>query len=204
MLLDVWVCRFNIVTYLVSSPLIDQQTYEVYYKKFYPAVISFFLKRGFPREDALEFTQDILFRVYTNRKQFQGTTEASFGAWLMTITTSSWKNILRDKGTFKRSGVTVPIDELMQHPSDNSPMADANPLGELMQEERVEPLRQAICNLKEPKRTCLILRVYHELKYNEIAAVLKVSLATVKNMLFQAREDIKEEMGGNQMEPPLS
>ena len=184
--------------------MIDKQTYENYYKKFFPVVMSFFLRQGFPREDSLEYAQDIFFRVFTNRRQFKGGTDASFGAWLMTITTSTWKNILRDRGAGKRSGVTLPIDDLTEQQNDPIHPTEVDPLFGLMLEERVEPLRQAICDLEEPKRTCLILRVYHDLKYNEIAAVLKVSLSNVKNMLFQAREEIKQTLDVHQMEQPPS
>ena len=44
-------------------------------------------------------------------------------------------------------------------------------------------------------RKCLILRVYHEMKYREIGTVLRLSPETVKVHLFQARRRLQEELG---------
>ena len=44
-------------------------------------------------------------------------------------------------------------------------------------------------------RRCLVLRVYQEMKYREIAALLRLSPETVKVHLFQARKRLREELG---------
>jgi DNA-directed RNA polymerase specialized sigma24 family protein len=44
-------------------------------------------------------------------------------------------------------------------------------------------------------KACLVLRVYHDLKYREVAARLRLSIDTVKAHLFQARQRLKNELG---------
>ena len=44
-------------------------------------------------------------------------------------------------------------------------------------------------------RKCLMLRVYHDLRYREIAGVMRLSAETVKVHLFQARKRLQSELG---------
>ena len=44
-------------------------------------------------------------------------------------------------------------------------------------------------------KACLVLRVYHDLKYREVADRLRLSIDTVKAHLFQARQRLKSELG---------
>jgi DNA-directed RNA polymerase specialized sigma24 family protein len=44
-------------------------------------------------------------------------------------------------------------------------------------------------------RRCLALRVEQDLKYREIASVMRLSIDTVKAHLFQARQRLKETLG---------
>ena len=167
----------------------NHDTYERYYRAYFKKVKAFFLNRGFCLEDAHELTQDVFLRVYKNRHQFKGVNELSFAAWLQSIVESIWKNKLRSMDTQKRAAQTTSLGELMELPT-----KEENPLSELMEEERVGPLREAVRKLTEPMRTCLIIRIYHQKKYSEIAVLLKLPLSQVKNLLHNAREQVKEEL----------
>jgi RNA polymerase sigma factor (sigma-70 family) len=65
----------------------------------------------------------------------------------------------------------------------------------MLRKERTRLLRDAIERLPEQMRKCLVLRVYHEMKYREIATVLKLSPETVKVHLFQARRRLQADLG---------
>jgi RNA polymerase sigma-70 factor (ECF subfamily) len=45
-------------------------------------------------------------------------------------------------------------------------------------------------------RQCLTLRLYHQLAYQEIAVVMKLSIETVKAHLFRARKKLQERLTG--------
>ena len=167
----------------------DEQEFESYYQTNYKKVISFFLRNGFDQDDALDLTQDVFFRVYSKSQQFIGNTDASFVAWLKSIMESVWKNKLKSMKTQKRAAQTVPVEDDMEVPIQGN-----DPLDELLTEERVGPLREAIRKLTEPARTCLIMRIYHQKRYQEIATLQKLPLSTVKNLLRGARELIKAEL----------
>jgi RNA polymerase sigma-70 factor (ECF subfamily) len=57
--------------------------------------------------------------------------------------------------------------------------------------EQREILRQAIDRLPEQRRKCLVLWVYHELTYEQIAVTMRLAIGTVKAHLAQAREQLE-------------
>ena len=79
---------------------------------------------------------------------------------------------------------------------DTLPATDLPAPGEeMLQRERALVLRQAIDRLPEQMRKCLVLRVDHEMRYKEIAMVLRLSPETVKVHLAHARRRLQEELG---------
>ena len=65
------------------------------------------------------------------------------------------------------------------------------PLAGVLRRERRLLLRQAVDRLPEQRRKCITLWAYHGLKYEQIAAVLGLSLGTVKAHLAQARKQLE-------------
>lgn len=77
-------------------------------------------------------------------------------------------------------------------PPGGEPVAAApSPLDDALCHERRQKLRKAIEALPGQMRRCTRLRVEQDLSYREIAAVLKLSIETVKVHLFQARKKLK-------------
>jgi RNA polymerase sigma-70 factor (ECF subfamily) len=58
-------------------------------------------------------------------------------------------------------------------------------------------LTRAIYDLDELYREVVILRYYQDLKYEEIARVLDISVDTVKVRLFRAKEKLRKMLGEN-------
>ncbi len=122
--------------------------------------------------------------AFTGWKQFRG--EASFGTYVHRIASNTWKNCIRGEQTVKRKGVVVPLEDF--HSDDLSNEEKEQPLTDLMEQERSQQIRKAIEQFPEQMRHCTILRIYHQLKYREIATTLKVTVETVKTQLHLARE----------------
>lgn len=55
-------------------------------------------------------------------------------------------------------------------------------------------IKQAIDDLPEKQRLILSLRVYEELAYSDIAAELKISVASVKVELHRAKKELKDRL----------
>jgi RNA polymerase sigma-70 factor (ECF subfamily) len=66
------------------------------------------------------------------------------------------------------------------------------PLAELQSEERREWIRSSVARLPETLRQTLILAYYQDLKYREIAEILKIPVGTVKSRLHAALAKLQE------------
>jgi RNA polymerase sigma-70 factor (ECF subfamily) len=176
-----------------------EESFRRLFDLYYPKVYHFFAKRGFPPEDCLDLTQETFLGIYRGISSFRG--EARFESWLFSIAANVYRKKLRWGMANKRKGWEVTLDA----PGETDPVmaesagarapAPSRPEGRLLAKERQQLLREAVEELPDQMRKCLILRVYHDLKYREIAAVMRLSIDTIKAHLFQARQRVKERLG---------
>lgn len=165
---------------------------DLYHRPLY----HFFAKRGFPRQDCLDLTQETFLGIYRGIGSFRR--DARFETWLFKVATNAFRKRLRWGTADKRTGQEVP---LAAESEDDRALAERVPAGgpvpgqEMLERERARLLRGAIERLPEQMRKCLILRVYHEMRYREIGTVLRLSPETVKVHLFQARRRLQAELG---------
>jgi RNA polymerase sigma-70 factor (ECF subfamily) len=61
-----------------------------------------------------------------------------------------------------------------------------------VEDARLEPLRAAIAGLPAPQREALLLKLQHELSYDEIAEVLAIPVGTVRSRLHHAVLRLRE------------
>lgn len=155
---------------------------------YYPRVLHFFARRGFAPQDCQDLTQETFLGIYRGIGTFRR--DARFETWLFTIATNAWRKRLRHGTAGKREGQEVPLEPEVG-PDAKEPAADED----MLRRERSRRLREAVEKLPEQMRRCLTLRVYQEMKYREIAALLRLSPETVKVHLFQARRRLREELG---------
>ncbi|MEE8523828.1 MAG: RNA polymerase sigma factor, partial [Thermoanaerobaculia bacterium] len=132
--------------------------------------------------------------VYKGLDRFRG--DSSVDTWLFKIAANIWRNAIRSRSANKRDGLEITSSGTADEPglfsagSQGSP----DPLDGALADERVSLLRAAIDELPAQMRRCLLFRVDHDMKYREIAAVLQISIQTVKSQLFQAKERLKERL----------
>lgn len=165
----------------------------------------FFARRGCSPAECDDLTQETFLRVYTGMDGFRG--EARFETWLFRIAINSYRKSLRYGAAEMRSAPEVSLDG--PEPGTRaeaataggfSPVADpqvAGPLGRVLEDERRRALATAVTALPDQMRRCVLLRIYQDLPYREIAAVMRVSIETVKAHLFQARKRLKNELAGH-------
>lgn len=178
----------------IQSGQEPEDNFRSIYDCFRTRILSFFLKRNRDRDLCHDLTQKVFLRVYTGMSSFRG--EVPFGAWLFQIAVNVQRDNLRSRATEKRAGYNISLDgggngeeELRLDPPDLSP--GSQPLDMLLDEESRRLLYDALMQLPEQMRKCLILRVYQERSYKEIASVMGISVETVKAHLHQGRARMK-------------
>ncbi|MCB1034518.1 MAG: sigma-70 family RNA polymerase sigma factor [Acidobacteria bacterium] len=156
----------------------------------YDGVVKAFFARRLPSpDDCLDLTQETFLRVYKGLEGYRG--DAPFGAWLFRI---AW-NVLHRRAGDPRSRGTVPLEprELEAAQARTGDHADEeSAFDSVLASEQRARLWQAISRLPPQRRRCLTLWARHELSYEQIASVLRLSLGTVKAHLAQARAQLEE------------
>lgn len=138
-------------------------------------------------EDASDLAQDVFVRAYRGLGQFKG--EASLGTWLYRIGVNVCLN---------KVGAKTPRPEALDPllaASDERIASHAESATEaLLRGERALQVRAAIAKLPKKQRVTLILRVYHDLPHEEIAAILGSTVGAAKANFFHALNNLKKLM----------
>ncbi|MCZ6787086.1 MAG: sigma-70 family RNA polymerase sigma factor [Planctomycetota bacterium] len=130
-----------------------------------------------------DVAQEVFMKVFQRIDAFDG--RSKFYTWLYRVTVNAAKDHLKKR----RRRPAVPLD-------DDNALRDRGegPSARAAGEETRRLVREAIGSLPEKYRVVLTLRELESLSYNEIAAVLKVSLGTVESRLHRARERLKRRL----------
>lgn len=176
----------------------DDSRFQELYRRYYRSVVAFFTRQGFSLEEARDLAQDTFVRVYRGMETYRGE-----GAWSFIQTTARRiaLNEIRSRMTQRRSAKLTPLEEPLTQTISKDPWTGApphTPETELVEQEedvrRRERLQQAIVNLPERLRGCLLLRL-QGLSYREITVALRLSMDTVKTRLNEARNRLREQLG---------
>jgi RNA polymerase sigma-70 factor (ECF subfamily) len=131
-------------------------------------------------EDASDLSQDVFIRAYRGLSRFRG--HSSLATWLYRIAV----NVSLSKVSAKRP----PTEAIDQRPHRDHHAVD--PTSELLRAEQAAEVRAAISQLPKKQRATVVLRVYHELSHEEIAAVLNSSVGAVKTNFFRALATLRK------------
>jgi RNA polymerase sigma-70 factor (ECF subfamily) len=139
--------------------------------------------------------QNTFLQVHLKRGLFEN--GRPFRPWLYAIATHQAVDALRKGGRHP----TVSLDQRInssRSESDAGNLIDllvsdnVGPLGELQEAERQQWVRDSIARLPEALRQTLILAYHQDLKYREIAEILKIPVGTVKSRLHAALEKLQQ------------
>jgi RNA polymerase sigma-70 factor (ECF subfamily) len=166
--------------------------FRLLYETYFHAIQRFFARKGLAPDDCLDLTQETFVGIYKGLDGYED--RQRFAAWLYRVATTTYLKWRRAAAAAKRAAVEISRDGM----DDPEPIA-AEPgrqLDGLLDDERRRALAAAVDELPEQMRQCLTLRLYHQLAYQEIAVVMKLSIETVKAHLFRARKKLQERLTG--------
>lgn len=164
---------------------------SLHWDKVYGMVLQFLRNE----EDAEEVTQDTFIKAHRGMGDFRG--DAALSTWLYRIAT----NLARSRYWYwwrrKRSetiSIDAPIGEGDLRVSDVVAAEEASPDSEVLSQEFVDRIAIGMDRLSKNHREILTLRNIKNLSYEEIAAILGVSVGTVKSRIARARESLRGKM----------
>lgn len=146
--------------------------------------------------DAEDISQQVFLRIWRNARRYRP--DAKFTTYLFTITRNLVFNETRRRGRKKEVSADE-REENSHHQIEASP--DHRPDAELLQAELQAAVDAAIVALPESQRMAVVMRRYEQLSYEEIAAVLGLSVSAVKSLLFRARSALRDSLSAYLEEP---
>ena len=165
----------------------DIRAFEELVERHQRAVIGTVAKMLGNASDAEDIAQQVFVRIWKSAVRYEA--QAKFTTWLFTIT----RNLVFNEVRRRQRKPTVSVDEREEttHRTVEDLLA-VSPDDEMLQTELEEAIDRAIQGLPDKQRMAVVLRRYEEMPYEEIAAVLEMSIPAVKSLLFRARAHLKE------------
>ena len=172
----------------------DELEFQKIYKTFQPKIFRY-ISRLAGEHEAEDLTQEVFIRVSQGLKTFRG--ESQLSTWIYRIATNAAVDRLRSP-SFQ---LTTPKSFLSDSTGEDEEQKDVltgekTPSAEqqLIRKEMNECIRDFVENLPENYRTVVVLSKLEQLKNDEIAEILGVTLDTVKIRLHRARARLKKEL----------
>jgi RNA polymerase sigma-70 factor (ECF subfamily) len=163
----------------------DSHSFDLLVKR-YQRKIYFLAYRMVKSHDAADdIAQETFIKAYFAIKSFR--IGYNFYTWLYRICMNLSINFL------KRQKLVIPESQFEEQVSPLEKEASgADPSSQLALKEMESKIEKAIDSLSPKYKAVLVLRLYEDMSYEEIARTLKVSVGTVMSRLFRARERMQE------------
>lgn len=146
-------------------------------------------------EDAKDASQEAFVSAYRSLKRFRS--GSSFSTWFYRIVVNTCKDVYRRQARRPRTVASVGDNALSNGTSwfvDAKDPSD-DPSRQLANQELGRRLTGAIGALPMKQRTAFVLHHLHGLKLEEVAAVMRCRVGTVKTHIFRANDQLRQQLG---------
>ncbi len=140
-------------------------------------------------EDAKDVAQDAFVLAFQKLATFRG--DAQFYSWLFRIAMNASVNYRRKNRSL---GVSIEAtkERIGLEPTD--PHGDTQPDHSMQQSEQQRLVREALAQMTEEFRIPLVMAEMEEMKYEEIAELLKCPIGTVRSRIHRGRAELREKL----------
>lgn len=175
----------------------DQSAFDEMVTRYWDRIYSMVNQLLRNSQDAEEVTQDAFIRAHRGLVNFRG--ESAFSTWLYQIAT----NLARNRYWYwwrRKRDQSVSIDAPFGADNDMTlaeviPAEVETPDDITVTQEFIDRIGVGMQRLSAKHREILVLRNVKNMSYEEISAVLGISIGTVKSRIARARESLRSKLG---------
>lgn len=174
----------------------DRGAFEELFARHHRKVIHFCYRMTGDQASAEDAAQEVFLRIARAAATYEPT--AKFTTWMYTVARRTTLNFLRDeKDERDRAAASDAEGGEGVSPLSRVPGPESlNPESMAWSAELSERFIEALRRLPESHRAALVLNRGEGLSYDEVAAVLGVTVQAVKSRIFRAREMLLERLSG--------
>jgi RNA polymerase sigma factor (sigma-70 family) len=158
----------------------DLDKLAVLYERYNRALFAFFFRVTLDSQVSEDLVQTVFFKIIKYRGRYRAE-EGSFVTWMFRIAHNANIDHYHSLG---RSRNEVRINEA-------DVRVEGNPDEDFLKKEDSRRMKEALERLTREQREVLMLSRYQDLKYEEIAEILKCRVGTVKARVFRAVEKLR-------------
>ena len=162
----------------------DTRQYAAIVQRYQQVVANLTYKLCGNRLEIEEVTQQVFVELYSALPRFRF--DSKLSSFIYRITLNVVCKMLKKA---KRFVSTDARDDLPEQRSD-----DRNAQQQIIYDEQMEQLRDAIGRLKDEQRTALVLYTFEDFSYQQIADVMQCSLSKVESLIFRAKKNLAKEV----------
>ena len=140
-------------------------------------------------EDAKDVSQEAFVLAFQKLATFRG--DSQFYSWLFRIAMNASVNFRRKNRSLGAS-IEATKERIGLEPID--PRRDIQPDQPLEQAERQRIVREALAQMTEEFRIPLVMAEMEDMKYEEIADLLKCPIGTVRSRIHRGRAELREKL----------
>lgn len=172
----------------------DEEAFTRLYRRLRGVVYRFVRRMSGSSSVAEDVTQEV-FLILLRRAELYDPQRGSLSTYLMRIARNE---ILRRLDRDRAYVALAEDDAAPDKDPDENLVVRSNPLGNLMRDEEIESVRQAVLALPLRYREVVVLCELEEMSYGEAAASLGCAIGTVRSRLHRARALLKQRLRGRQ------
>lgn len=161
----------------------NKNAYKLLVIRYQRPLFSFFKKFGFPVQKTEELAQDVFLKSYQHLSSFNSA-KGNFSTWIFSIAKHLAINELKKKGEWFES------EEELESISFES-IKDESTENIILKKHTNEALHAFVGEIPNPFKIPVILSYINELSLDEIAAIEKCSIGTVKSRIHRGKLFLK-------------
>ena len=163
----------------------EVDTFENIYREYFSRVYGFLYRMCRNDDLAEELTQETFYQAFRSFRRFRGDSELF--TWLAAIAKFTFLAYLRRNKCAECVNLEL-IEDTLCDSGENGPEETAQ------NRETTENIRRAILNMPDKYRDVVLLRLYAELPFSQIAESMKITENSAKVLFHRAKKLLMEEL----------
>jgi RNA polymerase sigma-70 factor (ECF subfamily) len=173
----------------------DVAAFEALFNQYQRGIYNSIYQMVRSESDAADLTQEAFVRAWKALPRLDA--PEAFTTWIYRIATNLARNWIRDHGRVRHESLDQPFGADEEEGGGREiPDFSGDPAGHVQTRATQEVVRAAVAGLSADHQQVVTLHHLEGLPVEEIAAIMRCSVGTVKSRLSRAREHLRRKLAG--------